>query len=181
MPDKLIDTNILVYAYDTSEGKKHEASRDLLRQIWKEGEGVVCLQNLMEFFVVITKKVENPIDATEAKTIVEDFLKSDKCKIIDRDVDTTYKIPGDFSQEAIKILAQHTNFTLDVRRSREFHDRFIILDDVECWHVGYSIKVSRWARNAMVKEGLLSSDSPRGVWKITQGGLRWLAAATKQG
>ena len=31
MPGKLIDTNILVYAYDTSEGAKHEASKDVLR------------------------------------------------------------------------------------------------------------------------------------------------------
>lgn len=88
MTDKLIDTNILVYAYDTSEGNKHEASRDLLIQIWKEGGGIICLQNLMEFFVVITKKVENPIDVAEARTIVEDFLKSDNWRIIDRDVDT---------------------------------------------------------------------------------------------
>ncbi len=73
MQDKLIDTNILVYAYDTSEGEKHEISRTLLREIWKEGGGVVCLQNLMEFFVVITKKVENPIDIKKAKIIVEDF------------------------------------------------------------------------------------------------------------
>ena len=88
MPDKLIDTNILVYAYDTSEGDKHEVSKDLLKQIWKAGRGVVCLQNLMEFFFVITKKVENPIDVTEAKTIVEDFLKSDNWIIIDRDEGT---------------------------------------------------------------------------------------------
>lgn len=91
MLDKLIDTNILVYAYDTSEGRKHEVSRDLLKQIWEEGGGVVCLQNLMEFFVVITNKVENPIDADEAKTIVEDFLKSEKWEIIDRDEDTFLK------------------------------------------------------------------------------------------
>ena len=88
MSDKLIDTNIIVYAYDTSEGEKHEASRNLLRQIWKEGGGVICLQNLMEFFVVITKKVENPIDVGEAKIIMEDFLKSDNWRIIDRDTDT---------------------------------------------------------------------------------------------
>ncbi|MBM2833515.1 MAG: PilT protein domain protein [Candidatus Brocadiaceae bacterium] len=91
MLDKLIDTNILVYAYDTSEGRKHEVSRELLKQIWEEGGGVVCLQNLMEFFVVITRKVENPIDADEAKTIVEDFLKSEKWEIIDRDEDTFLK------------------------------------------------------------------------------------------
>jgi len=88
MPDKLIDTNILVYAYDTSEGTKHEVSKDLLRQIWQGGGGIVSLQNLMEFFIVITPKVENPIDVLEAKTIVEDFLKSDNWLIIDRDLDT---------------------------------------------------------------------------------------------
>jgi len=88
MSDKLIDTNILVYAYDTSEGERHEISRDILKRIWKEGGGVVCLQNLMEFFVVITKKVENPVDIADAKTIVEDFLKSNNWRIIDRDVDT---------------------------------------------------------------------------------------------
>lgn len=88
MLNRLIDTNILVYAYDTSEGEKHKASRDLLRQIWDEGGGVVCLQNLMEFFVVITKKVENPITVADAKNIIEDFLISDNWRIIDRDMDT---------------------------------------------------------------------------------------------
>jgi hypothetical protein len=52
----------------------------------------------------------------------------------------THKIPTDFPQEARKFLAQHANFTLEVRKSKEFHDRFIILDNVECWHVGCSIK-----------------------------------------
>lgn len=88
MTDKLIDTNILVYAYDISEGTKHEVSKSLLKQVWEAGGGIVCLQNLMEFFVVITQKVENPIDVTEAKTIVEDILKSDKWRVIDRDEDT---------------------------------------------------------------------------------------------
>lgn len=46
------------------------------------------MQNLMEFFIVITEKVENPIEVTEAKTIVEDYLKSDKWQVIDRDKNT---------------------------------------------------------------------------------------------
>lgn len=33
---------------------------------------------------------------------------------------------------------------------------------------------AQWARAAMVKEGLLSSDSPRGVWKITDSGRKFL-------
>lgn len=52
----------------------------------------------------------------------------------------TYKIPSDFAQEMHKFLAQHKKFTLEARKSNEFHDRFIILDKDECWHVGCSIK-----------------------------------------
>lgn len=52
----------------------------------------------------------------------------------------THKIPSDFPQEAHKFHDQHTNFMLEARRSKEFHDRFIILDNDECWHVGCSIK-----------------------------------------
>ena len=39
---------------------------------------------------------------------------------------------------------------------------------------------AQWARNAMVKEGLLASDSSRGTWKITEEGEQWLEAQTKR-
>jgi restriction system protein len=35
---------------------------------------------------------------------------------------------------------------------------------------------AQWARNAMVKEGLLKDDSPRGVWEISEAGRHALAA-----
>jgi predicted nucleic acid-binding protein len=88
MTDRLIDTNILVYAYDTSEGIKHEVSNQLLKQIWEQGGGVVCIQNLAEFFVVITRKVSSPISIVEAKVIIEDMINSENWWIIDRDVNT---------------------------------------------------------------------------------------------
>ena len=99
MSGKLIDTNVLVYAYDTSEEKKHAVSKDLLRHLWLAGGGVVCLQNLMEFFVVITKKVENPVDVVTAKGIVQDFIGSDKWMVIDRDADTLLT--------ALELVAEH--------------------------------------------------------------------------
>lgn len=34
---------------------------------------------------------------------------------------------------------------------------------------------AQWARNAMVKDGLLKADSPRGVWELTEAGHRALA------
>jgi restriction system protein len=32
----------------------------------------------------------------------------------------------------------------------------------------------QWARNSMVREGLLKNDSPRGVWEISDKGNQWL-------
>jgi predicted nucleic acid-binding protein len=103
MANRLIDTNILVYAYDVFEGRKHKASRDIIMNIWKEGGGVVCLQNLMEFLVVITSKVERPIKVIEAKGIIEDFLNSEKWKIIDRDAGTFLKAVNLVSEYGIPL------------------------------------------------------------------------------
>jgi hypothetical protein len=33
---------------------------------------------------------------------------------------------------------------------------------------------AQWARNSMVKEGLLRSNSPRGVWEISDRGIEFL-------
>ncbi len=33
---------------------------------------------------------------------------------------------------------------------------------------------AQWARNSMVKEGLLRNDSPRGVWQISDAGVQFL-------
>ena len=52
----------------------------------------------------------------------------------------TSKLPPDFALEARKFTTQHSGISLEVRRTREFHDRFIILDDSQCYHVGASIK-----------------------------------------
>lgn len=38
---------------------------------------------------------------------------------------------------------------------------------------------AQWERDTMVKEGLLKSNSPRGVWEITEAGRQSLAKSTK--
>lgn len=119
MTETVIDTNILVYAYDTSEGIKHDSAKKLLKQIWEEGGGVVCIQNLMEFFIVITRKVEYPVAIRDAKTIIEDMIYSDKWTVIDRDVDTFI--------QAIEYVAQYNVHFWDAVIARcmqehEIHD-----------------------------------------------------------
>lgn len=89
--NRLIDTNILVYAYDISEKTKRRIARTLLDEIWDEGGGVVTLQNLAEFFVVVTRKVENPISTASVRTIIADILRSRHWLVIDRRAETLLK------------------------------------------------------------------------------------------
>lgn len=103
MPERLIDTNILVYAYDTSEDTKHNIAKELLKQIWRNGGGVVCVQSLMEFFVVITKKVAFPISLATAKTIIGDMVRSESWRVIDRDINTFLQAINLASQYSVHI------------------------------------------------------------------------------
>lgn len=52
----------------------------------------------------------------------------------------TSKLPEDFEIEVKKWRAQHPKIDLEVRTTKAFHDRFIVIDESECWHVGCSIK-----------------------------------------
>jgi len=85
---RLIDTNVLVYAYDASEKAKRRIAHDLLDRIWDEGGGVVTLQNLSKFFVAVTGKVQKPISVSAARTIVSDILRSARWLVIDRQAAT---------------------------------------------------------------------------------------------
>jgi hypothetical protein len=49
-------------------------------------------------------------------------------------------IPRDFAYEAKKFVLQHTWAALEIRMQADFHDRFVILDDKRCFHIGASIK-----------------------------------------
>lgn len=42
--------------------------------------------------------------------------------------------------EAKTFMAQHPGVTVEVRQGKDFHDRFVVIDDRSCVHVGASIK-----------------------------------------
>ncbi|NUO09123.1 MAG: hypothetical protein HUU08_10660 [Candidatus Brocadia sp.] len=44
-----IDTNVIIYAYDTSAGAKHEIAKEILTDLWNSGLGVLSTQVLQEF------------------------------------------------------------------------------------------------------------------------------------
>lgn len=85
----LIDTNILVYAYDKSEGKKHEICKRLIDECWRLQEKYsISIQNLSEFYVVITKKIEYPVPTETAKEIIGDIIEFQNWMVINYDMHT---------------------------------------------------------------------------------------------
>ena len=52
----------------------------------------------------------------------------------------TSKLPHDFMHEVEKLKKQYPQMNIEVRRTNDFHDRFIVIDNERFWHIGCSIK-----------------------------------------
>jgi predicted nucleic acid-binding protein len=75
MSDKyFVDTNVLMYAHDTSAGAKHERAKTLLAELWRDRTGVVSTQVLQELAVNLRRKAGRPLDAKATRDIVTDYL-----------------------------------------------------------------------------------------------------------
>lgn len=72
-PSEFVDANILVYAFDTSAGKKKIVAEQLLARLWEAGNGCLSVQVLQEFFVTVTAKVAKPLSVKEAADRVREF------------------------------------------------------------------------------------------------------------
>ncbi len=71
---KLIDSNILAYAYDKSEPGKYDISKKILKECWAKQNAVLSVQNLAEFYSIVTKKIQRPIPVENAKQVVLDLI-----------------------------------------------------------------------------------------------------------
>jgi predicted nucleic acid-binding protein len=70
---QFVDTNIFVYAYDTTAGAQHERAKLLLQQLWNARRGAISIQVLQEFYVNITRKIPFPLSNDTAKQIISDL------------------------------------------------------------------------------------------------------------
>jgi predicted nucleic acid-binding protein len=70
---RFVDTNLFVYAYDESAGRKRVVARDLISGLWESRSGCASVQVLQELFVNLTHKVPKPLSAREAAALIEDL------------------------------------------------------------------------------------------------------------
>jgi predicted nucleic acid-binding protein len=54
---EFVDTNILIYAFDTTAGEKRTVAMELVRRMWLDHQGCISLQVLQEFYVASTRKL----------------------------------------------------------------------------------------------------------------------------
>ncbi|HLZ51520.1 MAG TPA: PIN domain-containing protein [Candidatus Acidoferrum sp.] len=74
MSDKyFVDTNILVYAHDLTQGAKHERARALVQSLWESENGVVSTQVLQELCVSLRRKVARPLPVEGTRKVIEDY------------------------------------------------------------------------------------------------------------
>ena len=71
----LIDTNILVYAYDLSESEKQQKSLSVLDRLVTLDSAVISSQVLSEFFIIVTRKIPEPLTLEDAETRVSHFCQ----------------------------------------------------------------------------------------------------------
>ena len=73
MSGELCDTNVIVYAYDTTAGAKRDRARELLQRLWESGEGILSVQVLQELFVTLTRKFATSVTVGDARQLVADM------------------------------------------------------------------------------------------------------------
>lgn len=71
MTTEFVDTNVLVYAHDSSAGTKRLKAKELISRLTIEQNGALSLQVLAEFYDVVTRK--QFLDWEEAEQAVDDF------------------------------------------------------------------------------------------------------------
>jgi predicted nucleic acid-binding protein len=80
----LLDTNILVHAYNKSSPHQQEAAKIIKRAMQKETNACIAPQVLYEFFAVVTneKRVEKPMSTHEAADLCIDLWECNEIEKI---------------------------------------------------------------------------------------------------
>ncbi len=68
-----VDTNILVYAYDSDTADKHDVAKRNLAELWNDETGALSIQVLQEFYVTVTRKLSKPINKRAARDVIDTY------------------------------------------------------------------------------------------------------------
>ncbi|MCF6236220.1 MAG: PIN domain-containing protein [Gammaproteobacteria bacterium] len=123
------DTNILVYAYDTSDPAKQKIAKDLILKNIRNAQGWLSIQVFGEFFNVVTKRIPEPLTSEEAREAISalSLLKITKMdmKLVYRAIDTHQKYGTTYWDSMIISAAERSKcsrlFSEDFNSSQKYY------------------------------------------------------------
>ena len=65
-----VDTNILVYFFDSSDMKKQTKSSEWLRCLWRKKTGRISIQVIEELYVTLTRKLDPGLSKKKAESYI---------------------------------------------------------------------------------------------------------------
>lgn len=74
MTEILVDTNVLVYAFDLAEAKKRKQAIVIIRELQDNLLGCLSIQCLSEFFNAVTRGRDPKLSIDRALQYVQDYL-----------------------------------------------------------------------------------------------------------
>lgn len=87
-----VDTNVLVYARDTSEPDKQKQASAWVRALWGHGSGRISYQVLQEYCQVVTRHLSPGMDVQMARADIRDLLSWDPVKTDDAVLEMAWAI-----------------------------------------------------------------------------------------
>jgi predicted nucleic acid-binding protein len=74
MNDRIfVDSNVLVYAHDLDAGDKNRKAVEVVRELWRNKNGVISTQVLQEFYINVTRKIPQPLDRSTAREVIRNY------------------------------------------------------------------------------------------------------------
>jgi|SRR5882724_6017308 len=74
---RFFDTNVLLYQYDASEGRKQTIADALIKRTLAQGEFLISTQVMMEFYHVATRKFAHTISLQRLQRLMLEFADSE--------------------------------------------------------------------------------------------------------
>jgi predicted nucleic acid-binding protein len=90
-----VDTNVIVYRFDTTEAEKHQAAEAWLDRLWESRSGRLSTQVLHEIYATLTRKLVIPV--ADARTIVRSLHAWDPVRIDDGILEGAWGLEDRFS------------------------------------------------------------------------------------
>jgi len=92
-----VDTNVLVYARDTTEADKQEQAARWIEHLWRTRAGRLSFQVLHEFFVTVTAKLRPGMAVAAARDDVRTLLAWGPVAPLPRSLEAAWRLQDRFS------------------------------------------------------------------------------------